>query len=90
MDKMTYEKIQEKTYSMDYLIENFADHTIKTEKAREDMIKSFKENNPDQPLPDHMKDEFNVCKALLTLSVEIKRIAEELTDLSDTYYGYDS
>lgn len=58
-------------YTIEFLIEKFAEHTIKAKEINEECIKNFKEENPDQPLPDHMLDDFSITEALHCMCREI-------------------
>jgi hypothetical protein len=68
-------------YSLEELIKTFGEHTEKAQKNHEACVRLFMENNPDTQLPDHLKDDFNICKALLTFSREIKDLKESLKAL---------
>lgn len=86
---MTYERLKVYSYTLDELITVFSEHAPKAEKTHQELISAFKKNYPDEPLPDHFKDDFNLSRALLTFAIEINELKEELTSLSDSYYGYD-
>lgn len=66
----------------DYLIENlssvFSQHAEIYEKNQKQMIELYKQNNPDQELPDHFKDTFNLSKALSVMCDEIQKLNESV------------
>jgi hypothetical protein len=72
---------QKDRYSIEELIKTFEQHTCKAEENQKELVKSFKENNPGKPLPHLLKDSFNICRAFLTFSREIKDIKEDLKNL---------
>ncbi len=61
-------------YDLEELHTIFSLHEKKSEIERLKMIEAFKENNPDQEIPLHLRDGFNFPKA-------IKTIIKELIDL---------
>lgn len=63
-------------YSLDYLIETFMGHTEQSRKQQiRDKIK-FYEENPGEPLPKHMVNDFNLPEALASICTEIKYIRD--------------
>lgn len=63
-------------YTLKFLVETFSRHAIEAEKGKKKFIKEFKENYPDEPLPEHVKDDFNLPEALACICMEIMRIDE--------------
>jgi len=72
---------QKDHYSIDELIKIFEQHTYEAEENQKEWLRSFKENNPGAPIPAHIEDDFNICRAFLTFSREIKDIKESLKHL---------
>ncbi len=66
------------TYSIKELIEVFYDHAVRVEENRLQWIRDFKENNPNQPLPDEMKDTFSISKALASMCTEIQALNQKI------------
>ena len=64
-------------YKLEYLIDVFYKHAVQAEKNRQEMIKSFKENYPGEPLPDHMNDDFNLPKALSSICSQILKLRDK-------------
>lgn len=67
-----------KNYTIKYLVELFAEHSIKAEKNNEKTIEMFKENNPGEPLPEHMQDDFNICDAFCAICKEILELKNKV------------
>lgn len=61
-------------YTIEKLIEIFTDHTKKSEKMAQDQLESWIETNPGEDVPDHMLDDFNICRALRVMCQEIQKI----------------
>ena len=61
-------------YELQELIKTFKEHAIQTEKNQEQWKKSWVENNPGEPMPDHIKDDFNFPNALFAICVEIDKL----------------
>lgn len=57
-------------YSIDSLIEIFQKHAVEFDKK----------NHPDSEIPDHMRDNFNICYAFLTFSRLIKNLSRQMED----------
>jgi len=53
------------------LINTFQEHEIRSKENQKHQIEQFMENNPGAPLPEHMLDDFNLPKALLSICNEI-------------------
>ena len=60
-------------YDIDSLIETFEIHSIKAKAMQEELIKQYKEIN-DGPLPAHLRDDFQLTKALKSMCEEIKKL----------------
>jgi len=61
-------------YSMEFLIKKLAEHAIKAEENRAQWIRDFKQNYPEEPIPDHFKEDFNLPAALASICREILRV----------------
>jgi hypothetical protein len=64
-------------YKLEYLIEVFNKHAVKTEANRQEWMKLFQENKPEEPLPEYMKDDFNLPRALASICSEILKLAKD-------------
>lgn len=64
--------------SHEYRIESlgniFAKHAEEADKNNEIHLEKYKENYPDSPIPEHMKNPFNVAKAFSVMACEIERL----------------
>ncbi len=60
-------------YSLEYLINKFEKHSKEYVKQHQENIDKFKENNPNEPLPEYMKDDFNLPEALKLMCIEIQK-----------------
>lgn len=65
-------------YTLEELFDKFQGHTILAERQRKEWIASFKENNPTEPLPEHMMEDFNLPLALSCLCEEILDIKSKI------------
>ncbi len=63
-----------KKYTLENLIKTFAEHAKEADKQQKIFVKNFKENFPEAPLPDHLKEDFNIAQALVTITKEIKKL----------------
>lgn len=61
-------------YELEELIAQFNEHAKQAEKSGLEWIKSFLDNNPGQPLPDHLTEEFSLPKALVSICEEIEKL----------------
>lgn len=61
-------------YELEELIKKFKEHAEQADKNNEEWKKSFQDNNPGEPLPDHMKDDFNLPRALGSICQEIGKL----------------
>lgn len=64
-------------YSLESLIETFLDHSKKADNQRQKWIADFKENCPNEELPEHMKDEFSVATALAAICIELLKLRDK-------------
>ena len=67
-------------YSLESLIEIFTEHAKQAEENQKKNISAFKENSPNDPLPDYMKDDFNLPLAFAIICQEILEIKKKLKD----------
>jgi hypothetical protein len=58
-------------YSLEFLVKTFSEHEVRSRENQKEQFKNFMENNPGAPVPDHMIDDFNLPKALLSICNEI-------------------
>ncbi len=61
-------------YTLEEMIADFTKHAEQAEKNNQEWIKSFQNNHPGEPLPDHLKEEFNLPKALASICSEIIKL----------------
>ncbi len=66
----------EKKYTIEELANIFANHAIEADKMRLIDAKKFQENYPDEELPEHFKNSFNVSHALAFMCSEIQKIKD--------------
>ncbi len=67
-------------YSIDNLALNFVEHSIESDKILQKNIRRFKEDYPDNPLPNHYENSFNLSRALSVLTDEILDLKEKLNN----------
>ena len=63
-------------YDMESLSKLFAFHAGKADEHNADLIASYKENYPDEPLPAHFLDDFSLplaLKAICDAIIEIRK-----------------
>jgi hypothetical protein len=60
-----------KDYSIESLSEVFSDHAEKFDRDSKRNIEEYKIKYPDQDLPEHMKENFNLAQALSLICKEI-------------------
>jgi cysteinyl-tRNA synthetase len=65
-------------YKLDFLIETFLKHAEEHKNNNERLLEQFKKMNPDEPIPDHMKEEFNLPMALATICNAIQELNKRL------------
>lgn len=61
-------------YDIDSLIKKFKKDGKKSEKEKEFHLKRFKEDYPNEYIPEYMIDDFNLCFALHSICLEIKKL----------------
>ena len=61
-------------YSLDSLSKTFSSHADTADQEFEKAVISFKKINPDIDLPDHMKENFNLARALSVICKELIRL----------------
>lgn len=61
-------------YTLEFLKEKFIQHGKETKINNEKFIKDFEENNPGEPLPNYMTEDFNFPDALACICDEILRL----------------
>ena len=66
-----------KEYTIDSLIKTFKQHSIEVKQLRKSMLKQWKDDFPDDPIPKHMKEDFCVTDALGLMCKEIKALKEK-------------
>ena len=59
------------TLTIKSLLNTFSEHAIKAENNRLNRIEEFKENYPEDKIPDHMLETFNLPEALAVMCKEI-------------------
>lgn len=60
------------------LVETFSKHEIQAEKDSKRLLKEFKKNYPEAPIPKHFKDDFCIARSLKEICMEIVSIKEKL------------
>lgn len=63
-------------YDIDSLIVTFKQHAEKSKKDMRECVEKFKENYPEEPLPAHFLDDFNICDALVSMCEEINMLKD--------------
>lgn len=66
-------------YSLEYLKHKFTEHSIKYEHESKEQIKSFRKNYPNEKLPDHFKEHFNLPEALSCICDEILKLKNPMS-----------
>ncbi len=61
-------------YELEELIKKFKEHAIQADKSQEEWKKSWKDNNQGGEMPDHLKDDFNLPRALGSICQEIDKL----------------
>jgi hypothetical protein len=67
-------------YELQEMIKAFTKHAEQADKNQKEWIKSFQDNNPGVPMPDHLTDDFSLPKALASICVEIDKLWREIGD----------
>ena len=65
-------------YRVESLVDIFKDHCELARVNRIKDIEIFKENFPNESIPDHLLNGFNVSKALMVMANEIVRLKKSL------------
>ena len=68
-------------YNLDELELLFLQHADEADKNNKECIARFKENYPNDPLPDHMDDPFNLPEALAVMCGEIRKLQKKINSL---------
>jgi hypothetical protein len=61
-------------YSIESLCALFQEHAIKADEQRQKSIESFRENYPNESLPEHFSCDFNIAHALGIMAEEISKL----------------
>lgn len=64
-------------YTLESLIKTFSEHAFETEEARKKYMKQFKEDYPNEPLPDYMLKDFNLPLAFVCICEELLKLREK-------------
>lgn len=64
--------------TLEELIKTFTDHEKQAHKSDQERIKQFKEDYPEEPLPDHFKERFMLPMALAFMCSEILKLKNKL------------
>lgn len=65
-------------YKLDFLIDTFLKHAEKHDKDNREIRKRFKEDAPNEPLPEYLTDDFSLPMALATICHEIENIKRDM------------
>lgn len=65
-------------YSLEFLAETFAYHSKMAEKVRLEHIERFKSDYPNDPIPEHMQDDFNFPEAMYVLAKELMDLKKQI------------
>ncbi len=65
-------------YKLDYLRDMFLKHAEKLDKDNREIRRKFKEDSPNEALPDYLSDEFSFPMALATICHEIENIKKDM------------
>lgn len=68
----------ESKYQLENLIVKFIDHANKADKSQSVLIAQFIENNPNEPLPEWFKDDFNLPMALCSICSELLNLKRKI------------
>lgn len=63
-------------YRLEELIKTFKENWKISDAEEAERRKTWRENFPDAPEPEHFKKDFNINRALLTMCEEIKKLKE--------------
>lgn len=64
----------EEDYSIETLVFTFSQHAKLFEEQNEEIANDFKKNYPNEELPAHMLETFNIAKALFVICAEIEKL----------------
>lgn len=64
--------------NLNKLIEIFNNHSEHFQRKQKELIKQFKENNPNESLPSYLKDYFDLPSALSFICSEIESIKKKI------------
>jgi hypothetical protein len=62
------------TDKLDSLVKTFSKHAKEARKARLSLVKDFQKNYPDEPIPNYLKEDFDLPDALSLICTEISNI----------------
>lgn len=65
-------------YDLDSLIKTFAKHGEQSEQDKARLLEEYKREFPGEEIPAHMLDPFNICFALHSMAMEIKKLKESV------------
>lgn len=75
------------SYRIDDLIETFQNHSMSAENFRMKDIEKFKINYPNDELPEHLTNEFNIAYAFMMMCREIQSLRLEVNDLKVRFHN---
>lgn len=61
-------------YTLEYLSKVFSEHFVENEKERQRILKKFKEDNPEQPVPEWLNNDFSFPLAIKTIVDELLKM----------------
>lgn len=61
-------------YELNRLIKTFLKHAEEQIERNDEQKKKYIEQNPNEPVPDHMNEEFNLPYALACMCLEINKL----------------
>lgn len=61
-------------YRLESLSGTFLKHAEKGDENHRMQVENLKNNFPDQELPDHMKNPFNIARALSVMAAELEKL----------------
>ena len=64
-------------YGIEKLVQTFLYHGRRSEIENKRIIAEFLENYPDEPLPDHFKEKFNIAFALASICSQLLKLKRE-------------
>ncbi len=66
----------EQDYTLAGLSATFSQHADMAEEHRKFAIEKYKENFPDQEVPPHLLNDFNISRALCVICCELERLKQ--------------